>query len=96
MSPAHVSAKRKRTAPESVYVVRVGARYIERFSYPQSAATHSKPDKMWEAAEGILIAAACKAHLGDKPFEWRSESSARFVAGRIPGAKVVRVAGKRP
>lgn len=70
---------------DQVFVIRVGKKYVERFTYPYSV---TKVDKAWEKSEGIQIAACCKAVLGSIPYEWPYRDSAEFVAEAIPGAVV--------
>jgi hypothetical protein len=72
-----------KNATSSHYAVRVGGRWVARFTYPASQA-----DKLWEASEGLRLASHCKAILGDLPYLWRYEDSAKCTAEGLGGEHI--------
>ena len=60
-----------------------GPQWIARFTYPSA-----QVDKAWEASEGIRVASACTAILGEPPYLWTGQESARFVADSLDGEAV--------
>jgi len=77
----------KHKGPLFEYAIKVGDKWVSRFTSPPST---TKLDKLWEKSEGIRVAQCLKAILGDTPYKWpNTEDSCRYTARNIPGGKVV-------
>lgn len=65
------------------YAVRVDGQWIARFTYPAA-----QVDKAWASSDGLQLAPSCKAIVGEVPYLWSDDSSARFVAHGLGGEHV--------